>query len=163
MKRLALLALLAGAVYFSGSKHELRKRLQYATFDTYNKILPRPASDRVAIIDLDESSLVALGQWPFPRTVIAQLVGALKDLDAKVIAFDIVFSEADRTSPARIAQTLPENEAYASVKTALSQLPDNDKVFAKAIQDAGNVVTGFTRARPEETSRLLPAQRFENW
>ena len=49
---LVLLALLAGAVYFSGSEHELRKRLQYATFDTYNKLKPRPASDRVVIIDL---------------------------------------------------------------------------------------------------------------
>ena len=59
---LVLLALLAGAVYFSGSEHELRKRLQYATFDTYNKLHPRPPSDRVAIVDLDEASLKALGQ-----------------------------------------------------------------------------------------------------
>lgn len=150
---LVLLALLAASVYFSGSKHELRKRLQFATFDTYNKLQPRPPSDRVAIIDLDEASLVALGQWPFPRTVMAQLVSSLNELGAKVIAFDIVFSEADRTSPARIAQTLPEEEVYVPVKTALAGLPDNDKVFAKAIQDAGNVVTGFTRARPEETLR----------
>lgn len=145
------IALLASAVYFSGSNHELRKRLQYATFDTYNKVKPRPATDRVAIVDLDEASLVALGQWPFPRTVMADLVSTLKELGASVIAFDIVFAEADRTSPPRVAATLPEDDAYQSVKSALTALPDNDKVFADAIRQAGNVITGFTRAKPEET------------
>ena len=150
---LVLLALLAGAVYFSGSEHELRKRLQYATFDTYNKLKPRPASDRVVIIDLDEESIKKLGQWPWPRSVMAEMVSHLNDLGAKVIAFDIVFAEPDRTSPARIAQSLPSGEVYNPVKTALEGLPDNDTIFAKSIEDAGNVVMGFTRARPEETLR----------
>lgn len=150
---LVLLGLLGASVYFSGSHHELRKRLQYATFDTYNKLKPRPPSDRVAIVDLDEASLKKLGQWPFPRTVMAELVESLNDLGAKVIAFDIVFAEADRTSPPRIAGSLPEDGLYDAAKSALSGLPDNDAIFAQAIKDAGNVVTGFTRARPEETLR----------
>lgn len=150
---LVLLALLVGAVLFSGSQYDLRKRMQYATFDTYNKLKPRPATDRVAIVDLDEASLKKLGQWPFPRTVMAELVSNLKNMGAKVIAFDVVFAEPDRTSPARIAKTLPQGDVYASVKTALDTLPDNDAIFANAIKEAGNVVTGFTRARPEETLR----------
>lgn len=150
---LVLFAMLVGAVYFSGSSHELRKRLQYATFDTYNKIKPRAASDRITIIDLDEESIAKMGQWPWPRSVMAELVTNLHNLGAKVIAFDIVFAEADRTSPARIAQTLPDGDEYKPVKSALDALPDNDAIFAKAIGDAGNVVMGFTRARPEETLR----------
>lgn len=150
---LILLALLFGAVYFSSSQHELRKRLQYATFDTYNKLKPRPPSDRVTIIDLDEESLKKMGQWPWPRSVMSGLIKRLNDLGAKVIAFDIVFAEPDRTSPARIAQTLPDGEEYILAKDMLKTLPDNDALFAKAIEDAGNVVTGFTRARPEETLR----------
>ncbi len=148
-----LLILLAAGVYFSGSQLEMRKRLQYATFDTYNKIKPREASNRVVIVDLDEESIKKLGQWPWPRYVLADLVKNLNDLGAKVIAFDIVFAEADRTSPGRIAQTLPPDTIYDPVKTALDSLPDNDQIFAAAIKDAGNVVTGFTRARPEETLR----------
>jgi len=150
---LVLLAFLIGAVYFSGSDHDLRKRLQYATFDTYNKILPRQATDKVAIVDLDEESIKKLGQWPWPRNVLAELVDTLNSLGAKVIAFDIVFAEPDRTSPARIAQTLPDTDAYSPVKSALNGLPDNDAIFAKSIHDAGNVVTGFTRAPAEETLR----------
>ncbi len=150
---IVLLALLFGTVYFSGSNHEFRKRLQYATFDTYNKIKPRPPSDRVAIIDLDEKSLKILGQWPWPRTVVGDLVVALKELGAKVVAFDMVFAEPDRTSPARIAQTLPEGEAYKAAKTTLEGLPDNDRIFAQNIAAAGNVITGFSSARAEETLR----------
>lgn len=150
---LVLSGLLLCAVYFSGSSHDMRKRLQYATFDTYNKLYPRPPSDRVAIVDLDEESLKILGQWPWPRSKMAELVQALNALGAKVIAFDVVFAEPDRTSPERIAASLPADEEYKPVVEALSRLPDNDAVFAKTIADAGNVVTGFTRARPEETLR----------
>jgi adenylate cyclase len=150
---LVLFGLLMGAVYFSGSSHDLRKRLQYATFDTYNKMKPREASDRIAIIDLDEESIKELGQWPWPRNVMAQMVERLRAYGANVIAFDIVFAESDRTSPARVAQTLPDDAQYSAVKEALAHLPDNDAVFAKAIEEAGNVVMGFTRARPEETLR----------
>lgn len=151
---LVLAALLGASVYFSGSSHDMRKRLQYATFDTYNRILPRPATNEVAIIDIDEESLKAMGQWPWPRTVMAKMVERLDALGADVIAFDIVFAEADRTSPARIAGTLPAGPDYDDLKNNLQALPDNDAAFAAAIRKAGNVVTGFTRARYEETLRM---------
>ncbi len=150
---LVLAALLATAVYGSGSSHDLRKRLQYATFDTFNRLHPRPATDDVVIVDLDEESIKTLGQWPWPRNIMADMVDTLKDLGAAVIAFDVVFAEADRTSPARIAESLPA-EGYGQVREELSRLPDNDNVFANAIAKAANVVMGFTRARPEETLRL---------
>lgn len=146
-----LLVLLAAAVYYSQSEHDLRKRMQYATFDSYNKILPRPASDRVAIVDLDEESIKHLGQWPWPRNIMAQMVTTLKGLGASVIAFDVVFAEPDRTSPLKVVQSLPEGSSYDFVRQALSSLPDSDATFATAIQSAGNVVMGFTRAPAEET------------
>ena len=151
---LVLFLLLGVAVYFSGSEQDMRKRLQYATFDSYNKLYPRETLDKVVIIDIDEESLVRLGQFPWPRNVMAEIVKRLNLLGAKAIAFDIVFAEADRTSPKRIAQNLPDGEEYKIVKELLEGLPDNDKIFAQAIKEAGNVVTGFTRARPEETLRM---------
>ena len=149
-----LILLLGGAVFYSGSSHEIRKRLQFATFDTYNRIHPRPTLDKVVIIDIDEESLVELGQFPWPRNVMAQMVDNLKEMGAKVIAFDVVFAEPDRTSPERIADNLPDGDNIEQIKEELRKLPDNDKVFAQSIQQAGNVVTGFTRARPEESLRM---------
>ncbi len=149
-----LISLLLGLVYFSGSQHEGRKRLQYITFDTFNRWHPREPTQDIVIVDLDEQSLAHMGQWPWPRTQIAQLVTRLKDMGARVIAFDIVFAETDRTSPAQIARHLPQDSVYEETRETLSALPDHDEILAKAIQSAGNVVTGFTRAKAEETLRL---------
>ena len=147
-----LLLFLAVAVYFSGSHHEFRKRLQYTTFDTYNQLYPRDPTNEIVILDLDEESIKLLGQWPWPRHIMASIVDNLKSMGAKSIAFDVVFSEPDRTSPRRIMHDLPD-DLDESVKETLSTLPDNDDVFATAIKNAGNVVTGFSRARPEESLR----------
>ena len=55
------------------------------------------------IVDIDDETLRRLGQWPWPRTGIAELTQRLSDAGAANIVFDIVFSEPDRTSPARLA------------------------------------------------------------
>ena len=76
-------------------------------FDQYQRLKPRSAPPLpVRIIDIDEESIQALGQWPWPRTRVAQLVDRLAELGAATIAFDIVFSEPDRTSPVALLDSL---------------------------------------------------------
>ena len=149
-----LLFILGFAVWFSDSNHELRKRIQYLTFDVFNRFHERPATDDIAIIDVDETSLKEIGQWPWPRTVMADIVDRLDAMGAKSIAFDMVFAEEDRTSPQQIVKYLPEDESFSQAKENILNLPNNEKIFANSIQAAGNVVTGFAAARPEETRRL---------
>src|SRR5688572_22531834 len=55
-----------------------------------------PSSGRVAIVDIDERSLAAIGQWPWSRDVVARLVTGLHELGAAVVALDVIFPEADR-------------------------------------------------------------------
>ncbi len=124
--------------------------------NTYNKMHPREATDKIVIIDINEEALATIGQWPWPRSIMAELVTNLKSMGAKVVAFDMVFAESDRTSPKLIANNLPDEEEYASLKEGLLTLPDNDVLFSQAIKDSGNVVTGFTAARAEDT-RKSPA------
>lgn len=75
------------------------------TFDTFQQIHPREAPDDlpVRIIDIDEASLAALGQWPWPRSTMATMAQRLTELGAAAVAFDLLFSEPDRLSPAAIA------------------------------------------------------------
>lgn len=141
-----LLALLLTATWFSGTERVWLQRLQYLTFDTFNKIAPRPSTDSVVVVDIDEESLDALGQWPWPRDVMGSIVEKLKAMGAAAIAFDIVFAEADRTSPSLAANRLPEQGDAAIARAVLKSMPDNDTIFAKAIESAGNVVTGFVWA-----------------
>ncbi|MDS4010530.1 MAG: adenylate/guanylate cyclase domain-containing protein [Defluviicoccus sp.] len=117
--------------------------LRDPVFDTYQRIRPRtyqPAPVRV--IDIDEESLRRIGQWPWPRTRVAELVAALHRLGAAVIAFDVLFAEPDRTSPARV---LPEWGDQPALRMLMEELPDNDERLRDAVASA-NVVTAFALA-----------------
>ena len=49
--------------------------LRLKTFDLYQLVAPRePTSLPVAVVGIDEESLSEVGQWPWPRTLIADLV-----------------------------------------------------------------------------------------
>src|ERR1700712_911377 len=68
------------------------EELRVRTFDTYQLIDPRVKTAKpVAIIDIDEKSLAKFGQWPWPRTRVAEMVSNLTKLGAIVIAFDLIF------------------------------------------------------------------------
>ena len=70
------------------------QELRLRTFDIYQIIEPRKITSRpVVIIDIDEKSLGKYGQWPWPRTRVADLIKRLTELDAAVIGFDIVFDD----------------------------------------------------------------------
>jgi adenylate cyclase len=156
----AKVALLAAAVlsavtilraYDPGPIAQLRER----TFDVYQQLQPRPYADfPVRVIDIDEASLAQYGQWPWPRTLLATFVKRLSDLGAAVIALDMVFPEPDRTSPRHLADQLNIADATESarVKSLMSQLPDNDQIFAEAIEQAP-VVLGFATSQGANNRR----------
>src|SRR5690606_30920773 len=112
-------------------------------FDAYQRMSPRAYQDAgVRIVDIDEESLARFGQWPWPRTEIARLNQILSDAGAAAIAYDIVFSEPDRTSPKQIAAGLPGNEQNAGLIRTLMEMPSNDDVLADSFALAP-VVSGF--------------------
>src|SRR5271155_5447766 len=100
---LLLLALVPLRIADPRPLEEIRLR----TFDLLQVLRPREQTARpVVIADIDEASLKEIGQWPWPRTVVADLVTRLRELGAAAIGFDIVFPEPDRMSPGLLASTL---------------------------------------------------------
>src|SRR5947209_9394409 len=71
------------------------QELRLRTFDTYQRLVPRTLkeSSPAVILDIDEPSLSAFGQWPWPRTLIADVLARLTKLGAVAVAFDIIFAE----------------------------------------------------------------------
>ncbi len=127
-------------------------RLRSLVFDAYQRVSPRafdPALP-VRVVDIDEESLKRVGQWPWPRTVLADLVTKLGQNGAAAIGFDMVFPEPDRMSPANTLRFWPNAEALAGLRQEIEKLPSNDQVFAEAIGTAP-VVLGFIAA-PQGTS-----------
>ena len=112
------------------------------TFDTFQVIDPRVKTARpVRIVNIDEKSLAKFGQWPWPRTRVADLVTNLTRLGAAAIAFDIMFAEPDRLNPAAAAETLRGLDEETRAK--LRALPSNDDILADAIRQS-RVVLGET-------------------
>jgi HD-GYP domain-containing protein (c-di-GMP phosphodiesterase class II) len=70
-----------------------------------------PPSASVAIVAIDDQSLTAVGQWPWPRDVMATLADRLRALGAKAVAFDMLFSEGDRLGRQEPAGALAANDA----------------------------------------------------
>lgn len=147
-----LYALIVGAVILASLLLRIWDPTPVATlrslvFDAYQQVSPRafdPALP-VRIVDIDEDSLKQIGQWPWPRTVLAELVDKLVAGGAAAIGFDMVFPEPDRMSPANTLRFWPKSEALAGLRQEVEKLPSNDQVFAEAIGKAP-VVLGFIAA-----------------
>jgi adenylate cyclase len=132
--RLICLALLIGLAALRISDPAPVEELRVRTFDTFQRIDPRVKTARpVTIVDIDERSLASkLGQWPWPRTRIADLVANLTKLGAVVIAFDVIFSEPDRLNPDVAADSFRDLDE--ETRSRLRALPSNDQVLADTIR-----------------------------
>jgi adenylate cyclase len=150
-----LAALIAGAVLFLMDPLPLQV-LRNAVFDQYQRWHPRtyePAP--VRIVDIDDESLRQLGQWPWPRTRVAELIEKLQAEGAAVIGFDFVFAEPDRTSPTSMAGIWNPPD---DLRQLLMSIPDHDQVMAKVL-GRGGVVLGFIEKRDGLAGRV-PARAF---
>jgi adenylate cyclase len=138
--RLICLALLIGLAALRVADPAPIEEFRVRTFDTFQVIDPRVKTAKpVRIVDIDEKSLAKFGQWPWPRTRVADLVTNLTRLGAVVIAFDIVFAEPDRLNPDIAADTIRNLDDETRAK--LRALPSNDELLADAMRHS-RVVLG---------------------
>lgn len=92
------------------------KRLDLLAYDTAIKAVPAKVAHDLVIVSIDEKSLNGIGQWPWRRAIHAQLVDKLNSYNAALISFDVLFTERDANHP------------------------DDDQIFASAVQSSGNVI-----------------------
>ena len=145
---LVLLVVFAGLrVWDPPPVQELRLR----TFDMFQLIDPRHKTVRpVTIIDIDDKSLARFGQWPWPRTRIADMILNLTNNGAVAIGFDVVFSEPDRLNPDLVANQMRYLDD--AIRAKLRELPSNDQILSEAIKRS-HVVLGET-GQPAITSEI---------
>ncbi len=107
----------------------------------------------IAVVEIDNDSITKLGRWPWPRSLVAQMITKLKKQNASLIGLNVIFSEPEVAEGLKLirelgkdfsSKFLQSNNAEAKVflnkliqaQTAL----DHDKLLARAIANAGNVV-----------------------
>jgi len=107
-------------------------------------------SKEILIVDIDEKSIKELGQWPWERDKFAQILQNLNSSDAGIIGLDIVFSEADKTSPNRLADEF-------GIKGVV--LPNYDTILAKTISQTPTIL-GYIfdfEVKNEQEAPQIPA------
>ena len=109
-------------------------------------------AERIVIAAIDEKSLAALGRWPWPRSLMADLIRKLSADGAKVIAVDILLSEPEVSGELRAAAQLSErlrtlglagSSAGSAVQRELdayAREADHDRQLAEAVRDSGRVI-----------------------
>jgi len=116
----------------------------------------------VAIANIDESSIEELGQWPWRRDVLAQLVDTLfEHYQIKALGFDMVFAEASDDTGQEVldilaSTDLKEHSTFQSAFHALQPQLNFDQMFADSLANR-NIVTGFVfEQTPKNNVNHLP-------
>lgn len=128
------------------------ERLNAMVFDGYQAVKPRqPAGSPVTVIDIDDASIGELGQWPWPRTVLARIITTMTDMGAASIGLDMLLAEPDRTSPVLALQDL-RRQGFQVIEPPQGAVLDNDAYLADVL-GRSPVIAGLALA---ETTRTPP-------
>jgi adenylate cyclase len=127
-------------------------------FDSFQQLRPRARNSTPAVvIEIDEKSLSVFGQWPWPRTRIAELIDRIASYEPAAIGLEAFFPEPDRLSPERYADFLRERSPELAAQ--LRAYPSNDSILARAISQHHVVlpVAGLGEPGPQfKTFRDFP-------
>jgi adenylate cyclase len=149
----ALLVALALAIAVKGPWTD---RLQGAWFDAHQALWPRQVTTLpVTVVAIDHASLLQMGQWPWPRNLLARLVRVIHRAEPAAIGINILMPEPDALSPERLlAHSQVEDKMLAD---ALRALPTHDAQLARAMAVAPAVlVVAGTSETTRQSLRAAP-------
>ncbi len=120
-------------------------------FDQFQQISPREyVETQVRVVDVDEASLRQFGQWPWPRSRMADLVERLGQMGAAAVAFDILFVEPDRLSPSRLVNdpSIAKFLDRKQIDLLSSGVIDNDALLAEKLAQFPTILGFATIGQP---------------
>jgi len=154
-------ALLCGAVLLRIADPAAVARLRLAVFDTYLDLAPRKldASLPVLIVDIDEASLARVGQWPWPRSRLAEIVDRLRDAGVRSVGLDLILAEPDRLSAGEFAKLFGDHPELAPLIAKATAIESNDARLAAALAKAPAVL-GLAGVSHAARPAAKPIARF---
>ncbi|MFX4235898.1 CHASE2 domain-containing protein [Aliarcobacter butzleri] len=132
-------------IFFPSLPDSLDNRLRDYLFTIRGEL---PYNQNVVIIDIDETSIKSLGQWPWSRDKLAKILENLTLANVGIVGLDIVFAEEDRTSPHKILEDL---------KIYKKDVPNYDLEFANVVENSP-VILGyqFDLVKKDNTNAKVP-------
>jgi adenylate cyclase len=133
----------------SNFENSMFRALDHFFYDRYMQMAavfdPKPEADSpITIVDIDEASLEAVGQWPWPRYRLARLVQLIHQSNPRGMAMDMVFPEPDQTSLRHITRRF---KTELDIHLPLTDIPrgmeDNDLFFGAVLSQTRMVGARF--------------------
>ncbi len=171
--RVSLLSTLSVVLlYVWASQFTLLRNLEAKALDLrfHLRGMQQPEAPVILVV-IDDRSIAELGRWPWSRRRFAEIVQRLHEAGAKVVAFDLLFTEAEtaieQTLLGRVRQALEaldgplqaaEREAFEHLVRRMAEGSDADVAFASAMRAAGNVVLPFAMTVGRTSGQPQPAQ-----
>ncbi len=137
------MVLLFSYVNFSSYTLTFDEKLREILFSQRGEI---KTSNQIVIIDIDEKSIDALGQWPFSRDLMAQVLINLTNAQVGIIGLDIIFSENDRSSPALMAKKLKLEGNFQ----------DNDSLLGSVIANTPTILGYYFSNHSKDSNNPTP-------
>ena len=120
-----------------------------------SRAVPAQSADPV-LVAIDEASLAAYGQWPWPRYRLAMLVERLHAQGARVIALDFLMPEPDRTSPEVILRERLRDQVDAPTLPATGNADSNSQRLAAALAKGPSILGYFLHFTDRPTGDQPP-------
>lgn len=139
-------------------QNPLLTQLDYKFYDRLTYTFPSPNTpDSTVVVEIDDKSLKAFGQWPWPRMITAELINTISDSKPSAVALDIVFSEKDRSSPDTLRVFYQDFfDLNITLKGLPERLNDNDRILSDAISRTKAVLPVFSDMSMQSKECIFP-------
>ena len=173
-------ALVAAAfMYLSFMNFPFLESLEKVIYEIEMRLdTPRnPGESKVAIVNIDDKSISKLGQWPWPRHIIAEMITILKNNGAKLIGFDMIFTQKQENPGIKEIKRLygeilkrekvyklgEKNKWIVDELKKIEKRLDDDTVLSQTVKDSGNIILPVVGEFGKyDTELVIPPGSFLN-
>ncbi len=145
-------------------KNGVIEYFDYKTYDTISHLTSnnsKTSKSSVVVVDIDEKSLKYLGQWPWSRIILAQLINSIDKTNPSSISLDIIFPEADKTSPSEMVNFYKRYfDKNIEIAGLSEQYFNNDKIFASAIYKTKSILPVYLNNENIKNSKCNISKQF---
>jgi len=144
------------------------RSLEYQAYDMGVKASAQPAGNRIVILAIDDDSIDRIGRWPWPRSVIGNMISKLSNAGARLIGVDIFFSEPQErpkglSSQFQLAEILKQQGKVKEAEKIIAEAEamDGDRVLTQAVKNSGNTLMpmffdiGPSHGNPDELPKYI--------
>lgn len=144
----------------------LMDEIEQLSYDTrVRTTMSNTVDSRIVIVDIDQKSLLELGQWPWPRHQIKTLVDNLFGrYGIATLGFDVLFAEPDGQGGREQIERAVADIQDPKLQKALQQIAagiGGDRALADSLTDRP-VVLGYHFDASGDEIGLLPEPVFED-